>query len=535
MAGDDIVINLRTRGGRQAAGEVRGVSAAITQLGYSSSRAASRGFGSLTRNARYAGFAIGGLGAFAVKAGIQFNATMEQNEVAFTSFLGSTRAAREELQFLYKTAAVTPFQIGDITDASRKLLAFGFSAKQANSLLLTAGDAIAGAGLGPDAISMLIRDIGQIKGKGKLMAQELNQLGELGILNRADFAKNLGITTAELANAGEQGIPAAKAIRALQKTLDQNFGGDAAKQAKTFNGQISTLKDNLNIMLGTVTKPGFESLRTRVLPALGDSTTALNRIFGRKDLDLAEKVTLSRAVLKRKLGPVVSDTRDAISEMNLGPTISGAFERAVPLLADAAGRAAPKVGKAFWDAFWQAGPFGKLALGAGALKALGGGGLGGISGIRGPIGAGTPLNPIAVIGGVGGGIPGIGGKGLFRKVARSKALRTGLRGAGAGAAFGVFADALINPDRIAIDTRPGRGKHRVLTGGGQSIDIPNGYDWDPAKGLVPDRDPRTRIAKPMSEKRWAQAHKQPVELTAEGGRLILKTLEQQAADKKARR
>jgi hypothetical protein len=37
--------------------------------------------------------------------GLDFNASQEQNQVAFTQFLGSAQAARRELGFLTKTAA----------------------------------------------------------------------------------------------------------------------------------------------------------------------------------------------------------------------------------------------------------------------------------------------------------------------------------------------------------------------------------------------------------------------------------------------
>lgn len=477
---DDVTINIRTRNARRSAREVDQVATSVSRLGRTAKttgrglsymgssvgRSAGRGLSFVGDKAKYAAAGLTGLAALGVRAGLQFNASMEQNEVAFTNFLGSAAAARRELAFLQRTAEQTPFELPQITQAARQLLAFGFPLKQANSLLGSLGDAAAGAGLGAEAIEQMVRSVGQIRGKGTLQAEELNQLGELGILNREDFAKNLGITTAELADAGNQGISGAKAISALQKTLDDTFGGSSAKQAKTFNGQLSTLKDNLNQTAGTLTRPIFNSLRKRFFPALNTSADALNGIFGRDDIDLAQKITLSRRVLRRKLGPFVNEAEAQIAKLELGEKAADGFERAVPALANAAADAAPEVAKAFWNGFMDAGPYGKalIALGvalqggkaaAGLRNALG---AGGPSGVRGRMGAGSATNPIAVVdiagGGPGGGpVPGKGkgkgkgGKGgkLGRGAARvgGKAARFG----GPVAAVGVtFGDMLVNPD-----------------------------------------------------------------------------------------
>ncbi len=377
---DDVTINIRTRGGRQSAREAQAAATGIAQIGREartvgrnlrdlSSRATSRGFQVIGNQAKYAGLAITGLAAVGVRAGIQFNASMEQSETAFTGLLGSRRAAIEELAFLQKTAASTPFELPQITDAARKFLAFGFSVKRTNSLLATTGDAIAGAGIGAEEMQRVILALGQIRGKGTLQMEELRQLQELGLINPDKLAKNLGMTSAELQDVGEQGVTADRAIRAIQKTLDDTFGGQAAKQAKTFNGQVSTLRDNLNKTLGTVTKPGFDLLRDRVFPKLNASAGSIEEIFGRDDIDLAEKITLSRGVLRKNLGPLMDEAGRELGELHLGQKALDGFEAAVPRIAEAAGRAAPKIAGAMVRGFLNAGPYGQMfAIGVIAAK-----------------------------------------------------------------------------------------------------------------------------------------------------------------------
>jgi phage tail tape-measure protein len=173
---DDVNIRIRGTGGGQTAREGELAASGIRRIGLAAGGASRSvgslggGMSSLTRYAKLAGAGILGLTAYTARAGIQFDAFQEQSQIAFTGLLGSARAARKELAFLQKTAAATPFELPQITTSARQLLAFGFGIKQANSLLLTMGDAAAGAGLGADAINQMVTAIGQIRGKGTLQA-----------------------------------------------------------------------------------------------------------------------------------------------------------------------------------------------------------------------------------------------------------------------------------------------------------------------------------------------------------------------------
>jgi tape measure domain-containing protein len=551
VAADDVVINIRTRGGRQAAREADAAAGGIRRIGRAASFT-SRGISNFRRNtdlsafslyslrrAGYtAGLAIGGLGALAIKSGLAFNASMEQNEIAFTQFLGSSQAARRELAYLYKTAAATPFEVPQITQASRQLLAFGFGVKQANSLLATLGDAAAGAGLGADAIDRMVLAFGQIRAKGKLQSEELLQLEELGVVDPNKVAKNLGITVAQLANAGNEGIKSSKAIRAIQKALDDSFGGQSAKQAKTFNGQLSTLHDNVNQTLGALTKPAFTSLEKTWLPALGSTTTRINQIFSDPkfaQLDFSQKIKLSKTAARHRLGPLVDAAEDTISDMHLGPKLEGAFEDGMTRLADTAAREAPHVAKAFIDAWWHAGPWGKFlsALWLGRKVSKGGLGLGGTFGARGvPVGAGSLANPIAVV-------DVAGGKGniadLAKKFGVGAAALKFARGAGpagafllgsglAGGPFGSDAGLPADQERRQLAEihrrgRAARGRENFGHAGG-----------DPAGRFSGGARASLRRGGDVV---WVLDA--PVTLTSEAGQLVAKGVGRAVADTKARR
>lgn len=377
---DAVVVDIRTRGAAQASREIHGVADSMTSVRRSSTLlgsslgATGRGLSNLRqsmqlgatagyalrRSAYVAGASVAGLGIIGVKTGIQFNSSMEQNTVAFTQFLGSAKAAHTELGFLYKLAAKTPFETSNITAAAQGLLAVGFNAKTTNSWLKTMGDTISAIpGGGPEQIDSIVRAIGQIHSKGVLQGDELMQLSELGVLNRSDLAKRLGVTPQALMS-GNANISASRALPALQAQWDAKYGGLAAKQSQTFGGQMSTLHDNLSMTLGKATWPLFTALRDRVLPDVNKAGTAIGKIFDRKDIKLGEKLRLSRDELDRDLGPIARSIEAQVGAAHIPEKLGDEFGHAAPIIAAKLGQAAWPATKAFATAWWHSGLAGQL-------------------------------------------------------------------------------------------------------------------------------------------------------------------------------
>jgi tape measure domain-containing protein len=150
--------------------------------------------------------------------------------------------------------------------AARKFLAFGFTVQQANDYLATIGDTVAGLGLGAEGIDRAVLAIGQMQAKGRVMGDELLQLTELGIPALQILQKQLGLTAGQVQNIGNLAIPASIAIPALMKGMAEQFSGMSAEQAKTMQGQLSSLHDYTAQLFGTLTMPLYDALRTRWIP-----------------------------------------------------------------------------------------------------------------------------------------------------------------------------------------------------------------------------------------------------------------------------
>lgn len=186
----------------------------------------------------------------------------EQAQIAFTTILGSGAKARAFLGELQQFAAKTPFEFPDLTRASQKLLAMGFEAKQIIPIMTDVGNAVAGVGGSAADIEGVVTVLGQIQAKGRLMAEEMNQLAERNVFSWRALADALGISVSQAMDAVKRGaIDADMFLAAFQANAQKRFGGMMEEQAKTFNGLLSTLKDTFAQVSATVMEPFFERAR----------------------------------------------------------------------------------------------------------------------------------------------------------------------------------------------------------------------------------------------------------------------------------
>ncbi len=195
-----------------------------------------------------AGASAAAYGAYNVsKRGLGLAAEAEQANIAFTTMLGSAQKAQAFLAQLTDFANATPFELPQIRDASKRLLAFGFASKQILPMMTSLGNAAAGLGLGADGIDRLTLAIGQIKAKSKLQGDEALQLMEAGIPVWDILAKKLGTTTTKVMELSSKGlVPANFAINTLMDGLNERFPKMMDKQSKSLLGMYSTIKDTFN-------------------------------------------------------------------------------------------------------------------------------------------------------------------------------------------------------------------------------------------------------------------------------------------------
>lgn len=232
------------------------------------------------------GVALGALGLASVKAAGQ----MEQTRIAFTTLLKDGEKAKSFLSELEKFAASTPFELPGVLDASKRLLAFGFSAEQVIPILTAVGDSAAALGIGEEGIQRLTLAIGQMQAKGKVSAEEMLQLAEAGVPAWEMLANKIGTdipTAMDKASKGQ--ISAAEGIQAVISGMNSKFGGMMEQQAQTVNGIMSNIQDSVTqsmVVIGDEIIEAFD-----IKPKLKGAQDALGEFTEKvKSIGLADAI-----------------------------------------------------------------------------------------------------------------------------------------------------------------------------------------------------------------------------------------------------
>lgn len=222
---------------------------------------------------------LAGAGVAALKAAGQ----MEQARTALTTLNKSAAAANQQLAELRDFAAKTPFQFTELLDASRRMQALGFSAKEVIPMLRQIGDAAGSLGMGAEGINRIVLALGQMRAKGAAQGEEMRQLAEAGIPAWEALAKALNTTVANAMKLVEKrAVDSTTAIKAITAAMGDRFGGGMEAQAKTLLGIWSNLKDRMQFALadmGEALAPVAKDIALNVIDPLIKKVAELAKEF----------------------------------------------------------------------------------------------------------------------------------------------------------------------------------------------------------------------------------------------------------------
>ena len=208
------------------------------------------------------------------KAGVEFNSKMEKYQTAFTTLLGSEEEAARVMAQIRDDAARTPFDVDSLTQANQMLISAGISADQARGDILNLANAIAATGGGSAELSRMASNLQQIQNTGKASAMDIRQFANAGINIYGLLADSMGVTAAE---AAEMDITYEQLAEALAHAAEEGgkYEGAMEAQSQTFQGRISTLKDNATQLAGELTNDLFSQLSGTALPMVMDWVATL--------------------------------------------------------------------------------------------------------------------------------------------------------------------------------------------------------------------------------------------------------------------
>ena len=186
----------------------------------------------------------------ATKAGISYNATLEESSIKWTTLLGTQEKANKMLQDIQKFAKDTPFEQMGVEAMATQLHNAGFEGQALFNQISKFGDLAGAFGIQSDSLQEMVRQYSQVKQAGVAYTEDLNILQDRGIPIFKALAKQLGINTADVKKWASEGKITADVYQSALDDLAKGVEGGMEKMSKSFNGQLSTMKDNFSQMAG---------------------------------------------------------------------------------------------------------------------------------------------------------------------------------------------------------------------------------------------------------------------------------------------
>ena len=231
----------------------------------------------------------------------------EQAKNSFTTMLGSAEQAEHLLAKLSDFAKKTPFELTEVRENAKQLLAMGISADNLIPTMKALWDVSAGLGV---PMQRLALNYGQVMTKGKLAGQELKDFTTAGVPLLDELSKNLGKSKAEIQNMVSKGQISADMVTEAFRTMTSEWGRFADLMA-TQSGTLSWMRSNLSDSLAQI----GEKIWLFLLPGLKDSVDFITRLFDKPDNEMeAEIERLSGA--NREMQKVIQQARQEMNDLN---------------------------------------------------------------------------------------------------------------------------------------------------------------------------------------------------------------------------
>lgn len=219
--------------------------------------------------------AMGGLAV----AGVKYNASIETYQTSFEVMTGSAEKAAEVIDELKRVGAETPFELPELADTTQLLMNYGFTADEAMDKMMMLGDISQGSA---DKMSRIATAYGQMSSAGKVTLEDVKQMIEAGFNPLQEISESTGESMESLYDRISNGTLSVDEITASMERATSEGGKyfqSMEKQSKTFEGQMSTLKDNAQQLLGDIMKPISEEITNSILPAANEALSTLSSAF----------------------------------------------------------------------------------------------------------------------------------------------------------------------------------------------------------------------------------------------------------------
>ncbi|MBQ8508043.1 MAG: tape measure protein [Clostridia bacterium] len=217
--------------------------------------------------------------ASVAEKGIGYNATIEQLKTSFEVMTGSAEKAVEVTERLRTMGAETPFEMKDLASTTQLLMQYGFTADEALDRMKMLGDVAQG---NVNAMNSIALGYAQMASAGKVNLVDIKQMINGGFNPLQEISERTGESMASLYDRISKGkISVDEITESMRHATSEGgrFYQSMEKQSQTLNGQLSTLKDNADQLLGSLTQGVSDGLRDQLLPFANNLVAELQSAF----------------------------------------------------------------------------------------------------------------------------------------------------------------------------------------------------------------------------------------------------------------
>lgn len=220
-------------------------------------------------------------------------------KIGFSTLLGESQG-QQMMNDLDAFAKATPFKSSEVISQTQRMLAMGWDAKDIITDMETIGDAAAATGKGEMGLQQIVTALSQIKTKGRLSTEELNQLAEAGISAKRYIAEGLGYGSgdegiAKMTKDLENGaIASGEALQALLGGMKEYQGMMEQTANETVRGLWSQIEDTFEINIarrwGQGLQDGFKKSFGSIVGIIDEADEALGE-FGDTLYEIGSKIS----------------------------------------------------------------------------------------------------------------------------------------------------------------------------------------------------------------------------------------------------
>ena len=220
---------------------------------------------------------IASAGKDLIKQGISYNAQIETYRTGLTNMLGDAEKANTALENIKQDAARTPFDTASLVSANQYLISAGENAEYSRKTILALGDAVSATGGTSVELERMAQNLQQVANVGKASSVDIKQFAFAGINIYQVLADYTGKSIQDVQN---MTISYDLLTKSLQAAAEEGgrYYNSMETQSETFNGSLSTLKDNVSQLVGVLSSGISETVVQRITKA-NELTVAMKNGF----------------------------------------------------------------------------------------------------------------------------------------------------------------------------------------------------------------------------------------------------------------